>query len=302
MKQLDVHGCWDLAIAVGLQGNLHHKIMNTRNSLPCQESDPMPEDVYTYPCFITEDKSLLDVAASCETTMGEQGVDDCGALAELLGFDKTNHPIITNNRNGLPCVLSKFRPNDSMLFPCPKELTQPEGDDSSNFGSSLLDKSGDVCETSMKSQGVISCWDLADKVGLGGAQHTQIKNRKNDKACAESDPYPEDILFFVCPEAGASLATTGSSTTTVATAAAATAATATTDSSVHKIGDVGGDCFTTMAEQGVVGCWDLAEAVGMSGNDHPKILNTRNTLSCPESDPYPLDKMAFPCPEGEAGK
>jgi len=61
---------------------------------------------------------------------------------------------------------------------------------------------------------------------------------------------------------------------------------------------LGGECTTTMAEQGVAGCWDLATAVGLEGSDHTKIANEDNEgRPCVDSNPQPHDVMSFPCPK-----
>jgi len=58
-----------------------------------------------------------------------------------------------------------------------------------------------------------------------------------------------------------------------------------------------GWCRTTMGDEGVYGCWELAQSVGMAGADHLQIVNQVNSMPCATSFPKSDDIMVYPCSE-----
>jgi len=170
------------------------------------------------------------------------------------------------------------------------------------------------CTASLAMAGANSCYDFAVAIGLQG-DHERVINTRNGLSCVDSAPTLSDMMKFPCTddvlaemksEVAAKTpiqpaAVTGGTSLLqvqeqVSTTAAATAATAQQQPQLP-----GGDitlCQATMQDAGVSTCWDMAVAIGLSGNQHNVITNAGNGLACADSNPQPFDTLLFPCPNG----
>jgi len=210
---------------------------------------------------------------TCNTTMQEEGVEGCVDLAMRLGLGASDKGKIINQDTKKPCLSQENEPTTMMMYPCP---TPPI---SLNVDS--------MCTTTLKMQAVKDCVSLAEKLGLEAKDHKTLINAHNYKPCVDSLVQDHDEILYSCHgEDGAATTLSHAKTGTRAEGEAAKA---------EAESDKDATCETTMTEQGVSGCWDLAVQVGLDGKDHEKIKNTKNDQICAESNPQPDDVMGYPC-------
>jgi len=221
MAESGVSSCWDFAVAVGLDGNDHTKIINLDKGSPCAQSNPQPSDVMQFPCKngasapmggmvaaqaptfgSAPSTNFAAKAGECSGTLIDAHVDNCWDFAVAMGMDGADHVKITNvAKSSLPCSKSNPQPNDLMSYPCPTASVGSSllaSTDYVNSGASSIATVGDSCMTTMVSQGVSNCWDLAVNLGFKGEEHTKIFNSARNAPCAQSNPQLTDTMTYPC--------------------------------------------------------------------------------------------------------
>jgi len=231
MDEQKVDSCWDLAVAIGMDGHDHTKIINKEQDAPCGKSNPQPMDEMIYPCDAVNKKSDSPVLASasgasaakkehtlapgqCSASMSTAFVNTCWDLAVALGMDGNDHTKIINLESGKPCAESNPQPADEMAYPCDGAPSAPvnfaaqdQGYDYSRggyetssmqtYGYSGLN-GGNECVTTMAEHGVSTCWDFAVSLGMDGNDHVDIMNMAHSVPCASSNPQPSDPMSYPC--------------------------------------------------------------------------------------------------------
>jgi len=80
---MDVNTCWDLAVAVGLDGTDHIMVYNTKNDDACAESNPQPSDVMSFPCPRVQKKEPEPVSLEKEHAKDELSEDTSSRIKKL---------------------------------------------------------------------------------------------------------------------------------------------------------------------------------------------------------------------------
>jgi len=336
MQQVAVTSCWDLAVALGLDGSQHESIISSKTGQKCADSNPQATDQMAYPCNqpppppppqspASTGFSLANTQSipqqqqqtfQCSTTMQQVGVNTCWDLAVALGLEGSRHDILINFRNDQPCAESNVQPEDYIAYPCSQpqytqmleirnkeQATKKHKKNGKGKKVSPVEMEG-TCITTMKKANAFTCYDLAIGVGLSGNQHEHIINVRNKKKCQDSGPQPDDNLAYPCPMETALLQQNDRKTrASMLTAATTAMVNASSHAAVErKINPIKFDatCMSTMQKANIFTCYDLAIAIGLNGNQHDQIINTKNGEKCANSAPQPEDDLAYPCTESEA--
>jgi len=272
-----------------------------------------------------EKKEEIPLAdGECKTTMDENDVDSCWDLAVAIGMDGHDHTKIMNRDQDQPCAKSNPQPFDDMIYTCDdvnkKSSSSLIASDASNKDESEKTEKKEEkkehtlkpgqCSSTMVAESVNTCWDLALALGMNGNDHSKITNLESDKPCASSNPQPTDEMSYPCggdkdfgfDNYGSSLSATGSSmeqqnVNQNQNYDMSRGGYEASSMQTYGYSGYGSDsgCVTTMQEQGVSTCWDLAVTLGMDGNDHVDIMNMAHSIACASSNPQPTDPMSYPC-------
>jgi len=290
MSAQDVSGCWDLAVQIGMQGEDHETIINQRNGVKCQDSNPQPGDIMAYPCDQPEGQRDGQPVAK----QIQQEGPSVGFVQTAESYD---FPGVTNQQDmGFSVQQGAYQAQSIQQQPLPNMGQDPAAmvDSSETLYAStgLYNQNLDGCPivTSMKEHDCASCWDLAVKLGMDGSDHKMIKNRKNGKECANSMPQPSDTMEVPCPEQLEQAKLFEESE----------------ELALAQLALKGGlqrrtsRCKTTMAEQSVTDCWSLAVKLGFDATDNEQLFNVAKGQTCSTSNPSITDSITYPCTDVDA--